>query len=151
MSGSQNTMRNRLSALSLPAQAAWASALVIGLWLFVAPVAYQFSGAIGPRAAAAGAGVCLLGAWLALAIAALFPGPSGALHRMLFSMLARTMIPLLLGVALHLNAPSLAAAGMIFYLLIFYLATLVFDTALLLAQVADSQVVKSSQTSDKPI
>lgn len=137
--------------MSLPAQAAWASALVIGLWLVVAPVAYQISGPIGPRAAAAGAGVCLLGAWLALAIAALFPGPSGAMHRMLFSMLARTMIPLLLGVALHLNAPNLAAAGMIFYLLIFYLATLVFDTALLLAQVADANALAGSRSSDKRI
>jgi hypothetical protein len=142
-------MRNRLAALGLPAQAAWASALVIGLWLIAAPISYQISGPTGPWAAAAGAGVCLLGAWLALAIAALFPGPSGALHRMLFSMLARTMVPLLLGVALHLNAPSLAAAGMIFYLLIFYLATLVFDTALLLAQVADTNTLASSQTSGK--
>jgi hypothetical protein len=144
-------MRTRLAALSLPAQAAWASALVIGLWLVVAPISYQISGAIGPWAAAAGASVCLLGAGLALAIAALFPGPSGAMHRMLFSMLARTMIPLLLGVALHLNAPSLAAAGMIFYMLIFYLATLVFDTALLLAQVADTHTAAHAKTSDKPI
>jgi hypothetical protein len=144
-------MRSRLAALGLPAQAAWASALVFGLWLLIAPVAYQISGAVGPRAAAAGAGVCLLGGWLALVIAALFPGPSGAMHRMLFSMLARTMVPLLLGVVLHLKAPSMAAAGMIFYLLIFYLATLVFDTALLLAQVADSQTASSRQTSDKPI
>ena len=150
-------MRTRLAALSLPAQAAWASALVIGLWLVVAPISYQISGAIGPRAAAAGAGVCLLGAWLALAIAAFFPGPTGAMHRMLFSMLARTMIPLLLGVALHLNVPSLAAAGMIFYLLVFYLATLVFDTALLLAQVADTHAITGThtaahaKTSDKPI
>jgi hypothetical protein len=144
-------MRTRLAALSLPAQAAWASALVFGLWLVAAPTSYQISGASGPRAAATGAGVCLLGAWLALAISALFPGPSGAMHRMLFSMLARTMIPLLLGVALHLNAPSLAAAGMIFYLLIFYVATLVFDTALLLAQVGNTPAVQSSQTSDKPI
>ncbi len=137
--------------MSLPAQAAWASALVVGLWLLMAPVAYQISGAAGPRAAAVGAGACLLGGWLALLVAAPFPGPSGVMHRMLLGMMARTMVPLLLGVILHLKVPSLAASGMIFYLLIFYLATLVFDTALLLAQVADSQGASSQQASDKPI
>jgi hypothetical protein len=139
MSGSRNAILwNKLAGLSLPAQAGLTSALVSGLWIVVAPVAYEISGSIGPMAAALGAGVCLFGALVGLAIGAAFPGPSGVLQRMLFAMLARTVVPLLVGVALHFKSSELATAGMIYYLLIFYMATLAIETTMLLAQVSRS-------------
>jgi hypothetical protein len=139
MSGSRNAILwNKLAGLSLPAQAGLTSALVSGLWIVIAPVAYQISGSIGPVAAALGAGACLFGALLGLAIGAVFPGAAGVLHRMLFAMLARTVVPLMAGVALHFKSSELAAAGMIYYLLIFYMATLAIETTMLLAQISRS-------------
>ena len=100
---------------------------------------------MGLVASATAAGICLVGAALALAIAALLRGPSAAMYGWLLGMFARALLPLLLGVALHFKVPALADAGMIFYLLIFYLATLVTETLVMLAQ------VPRSHTPGKPI
>ena len=126
---------NKLGRLGHPAQAGLVCAVVAFVWLLVAPVAYLVSGTAGPWAAAAAASVCLFGAGLALAIAALFRGPVAAMHGMVLGMLARMLFPLLLGVALHLKVPSLSEAGMVYYLLIFYMPTLAAETMLLLARV----------------
>src|SRR4051794_38071256 len=137
MSGSRDAIFwNKLAGLSLPAQAGLTSALMCGLWIALAPVAYQVSGAMGLVAEALGGGLCLFGALLGLAVGAAFPGSSGVLKRMFFAMLTRTVVPLMAGVALHLKSSDLARAGLIYYLLIFYMATLVIETTMLLAQVS---------------
>lgn len=136
MQDSRNTIHwNKLGRLGLLAQAAAVGAVVLVVWVMVATVAYKISGILGVLAAAAGAGACLLGAEFALAIGSLFRGPAAPVFRVMFGMMARTMVPLALGVALHLQVPWLAEAGFIFYLLFFYMATLAVETALLLAQV----------------
>lgn len=146
MSGSRMTnIWNRLSRLGVLAQAGLVSGVVLCVWLVVAPLAYRVSPSMGLVASATAAGICLVGAALALASAALLRGPSAAMQRMLLGMFARALLPLLLGVALHVKVPALADAGMIFYLLVFYLATLVTETLVMLAQ------VPRSHTPGKPI
>jgi hypothetical protein len=136
MSGSQNTIIcNKLGRLGLLAQTALLIAVALLVWLATCPLAYWVSGTPGLLAAAVAAGICLLGAGLALGIAALFRGPAAAMHGMMLGMLARMVFPLLLGVTLYLKVPALAAAGLIYYLLVFYMATLAIDTLLLLARV----------------
>jgi hypothetical protein len=130
---------NKLAVLSLPAQAGLTTALLCGLWIALAPVAYQIAGPMGLVAEALGAGLCLFGALLGLAIGAAFPGSAGVLKRMFFSMSTRTVLPLMVGVALHFKSPELARAGLIYYLLVFYMATLAIETTLLLAQVSRTQ------------
>ena len=44
------------------------------------------------------------------------------------------MFSMVIGTALHIRNPELASAGLIFYLLVFYMVTLAADTVLLLAQ-----------------
>jgi hypothetical protein len=59
------------------------------------------------------------------------------MHRMLMGMAARAMVPMVLGVGLHVKDPGLAAAGLIFYVIVFYMVALAADTALLVAQVPE--------------
>ena len=63
------------------------------------------------------------------------------MYGLALGMLARTMLPLVVGVVLTMKVAWLADAGMIFYLLVFYLASLAIETMLLVAQV--STAVKS--------
>ncbi|MBI3836304.1 MAG: hypothetical protein HY288_00025 [Planctomycetia bacterium] len=129
---------NRLALLGLAGQAAVVSGIVAIVWLLAAPVAYEISGVRGLVTAACGATVCLIGAQLALFITSLFRGSSAAMYALVLAMLARTIIPLLLGVVLHRQVPALAQAGIIFYLLVFYMATLATETVLMLAHVQSS-------------
>jgi peptidoglycan/LPS O-acetylase OafA/YrhL len=129
---------SRLGRLNLPAQAALLAAFVAIVWLMMAPIAYQVSALSGLIAAATGSLVCLLGAELALIIPSFFRGSSTAVYGMLIGMLARAFLPLLLGVVLHREVPALAAAGMVYYLLVCYLGTLTAETALMLAQIRNN-------------
>lgn len=126
--------------MGLAAQAGLLAAVVLVAWLLVAPLAYAFSGSAGVVAAAVGAGVCFVGGGLALSIAGLLNHSSAAMVSLALAMLARTLIPLVLGVALHRAVPLLAGAGMIFYLLVFYMVALATETALMLAKVPPSGV-----------
>jgi hypothetical protein len=140
MSGTRTTIVwNKLRRLGLAAQLAAVSATIAGAWSLTAPVAYAVSGIDGLLAAAAAAGVCWLGAALALAAGRLFHGPSAALYAMTIGMLARTFLPLALGVVLQLNVPRLAENGMIFYLLIFYAVAMAVETTLTLSQIAPTR------------
>jgi hypothetical protein len=111
------------------------AAAIIVAWTMVAPVAYEISGLPGLVAATAGAGACLLSAEFALVVGALFHGPLATLYRIAIGMVVRTMFPLVVCVALYLTVPVLAEAGIVFYLLFFYLTTLATETVLLIAQV----------------
>lgn len=126
---------NRLGQLGLAAQAALVCACSLLLWLAAAPLADWLSGADGLWAAAAAAAATLVGGLVALVLASLFRGPTAAMQGMLVGMLARMVLPMAIGVALHLKVRALADAGMIFYLLVFYMATLALETALALARI----------------
>ena len=131
-------IRNKLAGLGLMGQTGVVSATVICVWLVVAPLAYQVSAVPGLLASAVGGGICLSGAALALLIGAMLPGPGTAMHRMVLGMFARTMLPLLSAVTLHFKVPSLAESGMIFYVLVFYMAALSVETAVALSQIPRS-------------
>jgi hypothetical protein len=126
----------RLGRLGPIAQAGLLTVILTICWLLAAPLAYRISGQNGILAASVGAGACWLGAQLAVAISALCGGSAGALNAMLLGMLGRMLLPLLIGVTLHVYVPALAHAGMIFYLMVFYLIVLASETLLMLAQVA---------------
>lgn len=137
MSGERNSvLLKKLGRLGPSSQAALVCGVVTALWLLAAPVAYNRTGLDGLFAAAIAGGITMLGATLALVLNSVFRTPATAMHAMALSMLARTMLPLGLGVVLHFNVPALATAGMIYYLLVFYLAALALDTTLSLAHLA---------------
>jgi len=81
-------------------------------------------------AAAAAAGICLLGAVLALVVSHLLRGPKAVLYGMLMAMALRMGIPLVSALALHLQNGALAKAGVLYYFLVFYPVTLAVETVL---------------------
>ena len=105
-------------------------AVVIGLSAVVGPVAGLWHGRTGLRAVAVAAGVCLLGALVALVIAHGLRAPRYALYGLLLGMAARMGIPLGCGLAFHLRGGALVDAGLLYYLLVFYPVTLGVETAL---------------------
>lgn len=104
--------------------------VVLTLYALVAPVAGWLSGLVGLWAAAAAAGLCLAGAAMALVAGHLLRGPKHILYGMLAGMAARMGIPLGFGLAWHHFGGTLAEAGLLAYLLVFYPVTLAAETAL---------------------
>jgi hypothetical protein len=121
-------LRNR-SFLTQSAVLALSVLLAYGL---VAPVAVWLGGVKGLVQAGVAAGLCLLGAALALAVCRRLRGPDYALHRVLAGLLFRMGIPLAAGMALCLQGGALAEPGILVYLVVFYPVTLFVETALLL-------------------
>lgn len=139
MSGSpRSTLRDHLSRLGILGQAGMLAGVVVAAWLPVAPLAYAISGSAGMIAAAVAAGLCLVGAVVALVATLPFRAASGAMYTLAIGMLARTFIPLAAGVVLHARVPLLAGAGVIEYLLIFYLIALATETVLTVAKIPPS-------------
>ena len=62
------------------------------------------------------------------------------MYGMVAGMFARMSVGLLVVVALQRGVPALADAAMILYLLVFYLATLAIETALLVAKIQPDSV-----------
>ena len=105
---------------------------VLAAYAVVAPVAGLLSGADGLAAAAVAAGLCLLGAILALLVCRSFRGPQRAWQGVLAGMLPRMGVPLAFALVLHLRGGPLAEAGLLVYLVVFYPVTLSLETALTL-------------------
>ncbi len=124
---------NRLSRLGLAAQAGILCAIVSVVALPLALAAYAISGLPGVVAALVAACVCLLGGEIALGLCGLLARRHDALYAVLAGMLARTSVPLLLGLGLHVLMPSLTQAGLFFYFLAFYLVILTSETILAVA------------------
>jgi hypothetical protein len=139
MSVSQNTMIwDRLGRMGLAARCCLLSGMALIAWTISAPLAYSTRGSTGLIAAAVAAGVCWFGAVVTLPVASLLRGPTAMMYGVALTMLARTMLPLMLGVALHFSLPSLAKGGMIYYLLAFYLIMLAVETVLSVARIPHS-------------
>ncbi len=109
--------------------------MVAAVWVLLAPVGYATTGTAGLTAAAVAAGVSLLAAQFALVIGQLFRGPAAPMYGMVAGMFARMSVALAVGVGLQRGVPMLADRTMILYLLVFYLATLAIETALLVAKI----------------
>ena len=115
------------------AQLAVLTAAVLLVYAGVAPVAAGLSGPHGLGAAAAAAGLCLVGAGLALVACRLFRDPKYALYAVLVGMLLRMGIPLSFALAVCLHGGPAAEAGLWVYLIVFYPVALWVETALSLA------------------
>lgn len=98
------------------------------------PVAVFFGGDHAVSAAVAAFFACFVGAMLALILSHVFRGPRHALAALLLGMMARMGIPLGLGSSIHLHGGPLAEAGLLYYLIAFYLAILAVETVLSLPE-----------------
>lgn len=117
-------LSNRRRALVL-------AAMMLALGLALAPVAWVRNGVDGLLAEALAGGLSLAGALAALAMFARFPRADQVLHAMAGGMLLRSALPLAAGTALYLSQPWLAKAGLLVYLVAFYLPALALETVLL--------------------
>jgi len=126
MSNWWQTLRSR----SIIVRGGFLGAIVLVMSLVVGPIVGQRYGPAGVEAMGAAAAVCLLGAWVALAVAHWLRAPAHVLVGMLLGMAARMGIPLGFGVGCHLYGGALAEAGVLYYLLLFYPVTLGVETAL---------------------
>lgn len=109
-------------------------ALMLGFGI-VAPWAYWRAGPMGLWATAVPAAVCLVCACGALAIASRCRGPWGALYGVLWGIAIQTGVPLALAMVVALCSPALMDAGLIYYLMGFYLLALTAKTLLALPDV----------------
>jgi hypothetical protein len=127
---------DRLARLRLPAQAGFLGGIVVVVAMPLAAAAYAISGFPGVYATLAAGCVCLLGGEVALGLSGLLDQRLGVLQAVLIGMLARMAFPLLLGIVVHLLAPSLTKAGLFFYFLVFYLVILAVETILAMAHLS---------------
>lgn len=125
---------SNLRTRGLALRAAVLGIVVLGSGATASPVAWWLGGAAGVTAAAAAAFLCLAGAILALVAGHLFRGPRHAWSALLAGMAARSGIPLVAALAIHLRGGPLAEAGLLYYLLVFYPITLTMETLLSLPQ-----------------
>ncbi len=102
--------------------------------IFIVPwAAWQF-GLSGMAAAGLAAWICWVGSALALVVAQLLRGPNLALQCMLFSLVLRTGIPLGFAVVVQTSG-LLTRAGLVYYLLFFYLVALGVEVLLSLPEI----------------
>ncbi len=120
----------RLQRLGLAARAAVLVSAVALTYAVVAPVGWNISGSVGLRTSGVAAGVCLLGAALALVVSYRLRDPASALYGMLFGMLLRMGIPLAFAAGVYLEDGVLAENGVLYYLVAFYPVTLGVETVL---------------------
>ena len=123
-------LRNR----SLATRGAVLAAVTVLFCALVGPVAFCVGGPAGLSASAAAGGICLLGAAIALTVCHVLRSPRTVLYGMLLGMAARMVIPLACGLTIHLWGGTLAEAGFLYYLLVFYPVTLAVETSLSLPQ-----------------
>jgi len=114
----------RLRKKGWKAQSAAMTTLVVLVYVLVAPVAGLLHRIGGVLAAAAAAGLCLLGAVLALAVTHRFRDPRHLGQAFLVGMLPRMGIPAGGAIGLELLGGILAEGGVLYYLLVFYPITL---------------------------
>jgi hypothetical protein len=108
--------------------------VVVVVFVLIGPVAGGLGGCVALAAAALAAALCLTGAIVALVASHLLQGPHHAMAGMLTGMAARMGIPLAFGLTIHLHGGSLAEAGLLNYLMVFYPVTLAVETFLVLPE-----------------
>lgn len=121
---------------SLTARQALLAAVMLAFYVLVSPAAVWLYGPLGLAAAGLAAGVCWLGAALALVIAEILRGPAFAFQAMLFALVFRTGIPLGFAVVVQSGGGLLTWAGLVYFLLLFYLVALGVEVILSLPETA---------------
>ncbi|MEN6459552.1 MAG: hypothetical protein ABFC63_11565 [Thermoguttaceae bacterium] len=119
-----------LRTCSLPGQTAVLIGVALGVFALVAPFAWWLTGWAGVGAASVAVLACLGGAVPALVLGRLLRRPELTLIQVLTSSAARMGIPLAIGLAFHFRGGALAEAGLLYYLVVFYPATLVAEITL---------------------
>jgi hypothetical protein len=113
--------------------------VVAALLLAAVAVGSALDGAVGIQAAALAAIVCLSGSLLGLLIVNLARRRGQMLAGVLMSMAPRMGLPLGFCLLMHLRGGALVEAGIVFYVLAFYIVTLAVETWLLVDQLGLSQ------------
>jgi hypothetical protein len=121
-----STIRNQRLAL----RALWLTLAVVAEFALIGPVAVCLGGVPALAAAAVAGLLCLVGAMFALVTSYLLRGPQFVLLSMLVGMALRLTIPLAPAIVLHFRGGPLAGAGLLYYLVAFYLVTLTVETVL---------------------
>ena len=116
--------------LGLAARVGILVAVPVAMMAISLPISWSFSGVYGIVASAVVAGVCLAGAIPALVITHCVRGPTSSQYGLLVAMCFRMGIPLGFALGPYLREGPLADAGVIYYLLAFYMVTLAVETLL---------------------
>lgn len=121
----------------LTAQAMWLLGIVGLLYLILAPLAYYLNGREGLLAAAVAAGICLFGSLGALAAMQPLKGPAMMFSGVVIGMFLRMAVPLIFCLIVYLQPSLLTRAGMVFYVIAFYMVTLTADAAITALRVTE--------------
>lgn len=114
---------------SLSFRLAFLGATMLVAMGIVLPLGWVVAGTrAGLLAGATAGGVCLLAAWIALAVSELLRGPKHVVSLVLVGMLIRMGIPLAVALILCFSGGPLADAGFLYYLIVFYPVTLTVET-----------------------
>jgi len=122
----------KLRGQGLAFQAATLVAAVLGVYALAAPVAGALSGPPGMGAAALAGALCLAGAVAALLVCRWLYDPRRAWKGVLAGMIPRMGIPLGVALFLQVRGGPLVQAGLLYYLVAFYMVTLGLETAITL-------------------
>ena len=93
------------------------------------PLANHWNGTTGMEASAAAALVCWAGGGLALGLVGLLQPWIGVAYAALVGMNVRLILALAVGAAWQFNGGSLASAGAVYYLIVFYQVALLIETS----------------------
>jgi hypothetical protein len=119
-----------LRTRGLSARLAVLAIVVLIAYALTAPAAVRLDGSLGLAAAAVAAGLCLLGAAAPLAITDRLRRSGEILAALWLATGLRIGVPFVAGMAIHLHGGPLAQAGLLWYLLGFYLIVLATGTIL---------------------
>ena len=143
-------IQNPTPALTPVARPLRALAVLAGvltaLGVVVAPLAYLLGGGQGLAAAALAWAVALAGGLAALVVSLTLRHPKLVVQQTLLAMGLRTALPLAICLVLIVRESPLVEAGVVYYVLLFYLTALTVDTLLLLVAIprAAARSVESS-------
>lgn len=110
--------------------------------LVVAPLAYHYHGTSGLAAVFASFAVCLFCGVITLGAADLLRKPEMVIHQVAVNLVFRTGIPLAVCILAYFKRSSLADAGFVYYLLVYYFVGLAVETLLAVQGHAHSKLFK---------
>jgi len=141
---SKHGIHQRLRATAtggLAAQAMWLFGSVAALYVLLAPLAYALHGTEALVAAAVAAGICVFGSFGALVAMQVLKGPAMLIGGVVLGMFLRMAVPLVFCWIVYLQPSLLTRAGMVFYVLAFYMVTLTVDATITALRVENSFAV----------
>ena len=114
----------------LVAQALLLLGSVVVAYLLLLPLACAASGADGLIASGIAAGICWFGSFGALVASQALTGPALMVVGVTLGMFLRMAVPLIFCLIIYLQPSALTRAGLVFYVLAFYMVTLAVDAAI---------------------